>query len=354
MQILFYDGSAPALFSLGMSRNHAFGGAETSIIRIAHGLAPYHQVYVAQHLRRPDNEIAEQGVQYISFDSAHLLKPDVVILLRNHRLVEEVAKRFPSSRLLFWQHNTPPNDLFNFKSQFAKYGYEIIAISNYHHRTIVNRLNGKWWQRLFCPRSEDVKVHMIYAAIEDDLHPDETKWNPFKLLFMSSPRKGLTETLDRFKEVLKHDSRYHLYVTNPGYYPTTLKSFSQVTVLGSLPLHSDVINHIRESFCVFYPQRYKAETFGLVYAESNAVGTPVLAHPVGAASEILSDPSQLVDGGNAKKIIAKLDEWQKNRPTVRANPAFRVSNVIKEWLKLLTSTQSNISISTFNHTDIPR
>ncbi len=56
------------------------------------------------------------------------------------------------------------------------------------------------------------------------------------------------------------------------------------------------MQHIRESLCVFYPQTQRCETFGLVYAESNAVGTPVLAHDFGAAREVLSSPDQLING----------------------------------------------------------
>jgi glycosyltransferase involved in cell wall biosynthesis len=97
-----------------------------------------------------------------------------------------------------------------------------------------------------------------------------------------------------------------------------------------------VLRYVRESLCVFYPQTVHAETFGLVFAEANAVGTPVLAHDFGAAREVLSNPEQLVDGKDPRALIAKLRAWHDGaRAQVAARPEFRASAVIAEWLRLV-------------------
>jgi len=81
--------------------------------------------------------------------------------------------------------------------------------------------------------------------------------------------------------------------------------------------------------------RVFAETFGLVLAESNAVGTPVLTHPLGAAPEVLGTAEQLIDTTDVEAVIQRIMAWRDGqRPVVKANPAFYLSNVANEWLKL--------------------
>ena len=68
------------------------------------------------------------------------------------------------------------------------------------------------------------------------------------------------------------------------------------------------------------------------------MGTPVLAHTFVAASEVLSDSTQLVNGHNPKSIIAKLVEWRNHRPKLVAKPEFRLSRITEDWLRLLQNT----------------
>jgi len=73
----------------------------------------------------------------------------------------------------------------------------------------------------------------------------------------------------------------------------------------------------------------------LVYAESNAVGTPVLTYNKGAASEVLSLP-ELQFASNKQAIIKKFQRWQKfGRPVISGQANFRISNVVRTWKDLL-------------------
>jgi len=111
-----------------------------------------------------------------------------------------------------------------------------------------------------------------------------------------------------------------------------------VVFLGSLS-HDDVLREVRTALCVFYPADKVPETFGLVFAESNAVGTPVLAHPFGAAPELLT-PEQLVDARDINAIIDRLGAWKRGeRPIVGAKEEVRMSNVIRAWERILFSGQ---------------
>lgn len=184
---------------------------------------------------------------------------------------------------------------------------------------------------------------MLYNPIDDHLLPDNTPRDPQKLLFLSSPIKGLEEVLNHFIALNERVKKpFHLYVADPGYkikghrFSTdTLKAMDNVIVLGALS-HDKVIAHLRDSFCIFYPQQTFSETFGIIYAEANAVGTPVISHDIGSAKEVLGGGSQIININEPNRILKTLEDWQaRGAPVVSVNPAFRLSAVISAWEALL-------------------
>jgi glycosyltransferase involved in cell wall biosynthesis len=130
------------------------------------------------------------------------------------------------------------------------------------------------------------------------------------------------------------DPRLKLYVADPGYirdFDARMLDVPGVVKLGSLA-QSTLLKHVQEALCVFYPQRKQAETFGLVYAEANAVGTPVLAHDFGSAREILAPTNPPIDTSNPARIIDTLTSWvAEGGPAVGPNPGFALDNVARKW-----------------------
>lgn len=340
MNILFYDPATPIAYTDLTLKQSALRGTESTIVRIAHALKDYHQITIAQHCRKTIDNQSREGVDYVSFETAHDLNPDVVILLRYHRLLESVATHFPRARHFFWLHNLPSRELHKERNVLAKYDYHLIAVSHFHQQTIEKRLQGKWYQHLFRPKNKTMMppVHVLYNPIEDNLRADETPVNPHQLIFTSSPYKGLEQVLKQFEMVSAHFPDYELLIVSPDKLDGHFILPKRTRLLGSLAPHL-LAQHIRESFCVFYPQTKRIETFGLVYAEANALGTPVLAHDFGAAREVLSDECQLVDGHSNKAILEKIMEWRQCRPLIKAKPAFRLSQVVQTWLALLENNQ---------------
>lgn len=93
---------------------------------------------------------------------------------------------------------------------------------------------------------------------------------------------------------------------------------------------------MRSSLCLFYLNPLFPETFGLALAESNAVGTPVLAHPLGAVPEVILDDRQIINAYHLEKVVERLMLWHKGaRPVVKVNENFRIERVIAHWQKLL-------------------
>ncbi len=123
---------------------------------------------------------------------------------------------------------------------------------------------------------------------------------------------------------------------------------------------------VRRSLCTFHPNFRIPETFGLVYAESHALGTPVLTHDFGAAAEVVGDPRQLLPvkrglpllrggrsvrcrraGGACRRAwprapglfdayVERIRDWRGGaRPVVAPDPRFALDTLAAQWRELL-------------------
>lgn len=355
MKILFIDLTCPVPYNnKSLKGDDIVAGTERSVIQIAEELSKNNEVYVTQHCRI-DDEISENHANYISLNTATCLtgkqQPDVVILLRKYQRLKEFISLYPDAKIFFWMHDLPEIKMRKYISDFIRYNCGVICVSNFHKQITEKTLRGKWYHKLLdiLYRPKTLNIHVIYNPIPNDLTSDNTIIDKNKLIFYSSPNKGLNETLLLFNKLIKIQSKFNLYIANPGYIPLDrckqlnkeLLQNPNIIILGRLN-HEEILKHVRQAFCVFYPQQYKAETFGLVYAEANAVGTPVLAHDFGAAKEVLNNDDQLVDVRQPNAVLNRLINWYKNgRPSVHVKNAFYLSNVAKQWKQLLNFIHDN-------------
>jgi glycosyltransferase involved in cell wall biosynthesis len=201
--------------------------------------------------------------------------------------------------------------------------------------------------------------------VDDALRPDGTAVDPSKLVFFSSPNKGLDFALDAFAELRRALPQLRLLIGNPGYKESGTVSRAGVEFLGALPqarMHAQV----RGALCTFSPNFVIPETFGLVFAESHALGTPVLTHECGAAAEIVGDPRQLLPvraaarcyeaavgglparwrsgparlaaaAGLFDAYVERIRRWHEgSRPQACPDPRFLLSAVTAQWRALLS------------------
>src|SRR6185437_5106944 len=163
-----------------------------------------------------------------------------------------------------------------------------------------------------------VSACTIYNPVDEELHPDGSPIDDRKLVFLSSPNKGLKFTLDAFRAVRRAMPDMPLMVGNPGYKMDGLTRLAGVEFLGPQPQHR-IHAEVRTALCTFFPNFVIPETFGLVFAESKALGTPILTHDCGAAAEIVADPQQLLPVTLAQKLYEKtFSGWS---PGWRSSPA---------------------------------
>lgn len=348
-RILYIDPDCPAAYTDSSLLQKPMGGTEATIIRVTEGLVRQgHQVIVAQGARsHPETSTA--GVQYCPFSLERLEElpeaPDAVVVLNSPKLLRKIRKLYPQAGLYLWMHCFPGKRR---RKMINKYAAEssttILTVSDTLKEHIQSCLRKyPEYGRHSHTGGQLAPVKTIFNPVDDRLQPNNKSVDPRKLVFFSSPHKGLEQVLKAFVEVRKRWPDMRLCLANPGYWPFP-KNFSEeaVEILGSLT-HAEVIEHVREAYCVFYPQNRFKETFGLVFAEANAVGTPVITHPLGASAEVLTDQQQLVDVSQTANVVEVLRQWFENgRPEVRLDERFRLREVLAAWEALLEKKEEKL------------
>lgn len=326
---MFYDGVAPEPYTLETLKVKSLGGTEASCIRIVSKLAiDGYNVVLAQRNRinYHSGSLGLGSITYCPLEADFADKSfDVVISLRDAGHYLKNKEKYPKAKHYLWMHDVVGGD-YRDHMNYHLNGKEsdLICVSNWHKRNILYNVNAK------------LNVKRIYGPLADYCTKTSAAHDPYKLIFFSSPHKGLKGTLEIFVKLRKKDPNFYLKISNPGYFADAKDLPEGVTSLGSLPHHSILMDQVRGSLCTFYPNTVFEETFGLVMAESDAVGTPVLAHPIGAAPEVLSHPKELLDCNDHDKVIERVLAWQGGeRPIVKAKLEFMMNEVIKEWKKIL-------------------
>ena len=346
MNLLFVDPKSWTPYDGASLHEQAEGGTEASLVTIVEGLAATHRVVVEQ-LGRSEPYESSPTLRYLPM---HAPRPfgdepaDVVVILRRIRFASAYRRRFANARLYVWIHNWQRPEVILKRVVLARTGCSLIAVSDALVRAGNRLINGLPARLLgaFAGAGSRVAVHRIYNPVDDGLQVEPVAVDRDRMIFFSTPNKGIWQVLAAFDAVRRALPSMHLDIAGSSaellehYAPgSTVKP--GIRVLGRLP-RQQVLGHVRTSLCVFYPQYEHPETFGLVFAEANAVGTPVIAHDFGAAREVLGDLEQLVDARDHEAVVARVARWrERGRPRVHGRDAFRASTVIGEWRHLLES-----------------
>lgn len=357
-QTVIFDPVAPAPYTLDTLRRQALGGTEATVIRVAEGL----DALVQQHNRQQDDG------RYRSAGAP--LAPSHLLVLREPAAALDQQRRHPGARTWLWLHDlSGPGTgrgakLLAHAARLAQANITLVCVSDFHAAQVRELLGA-------LPGHERPRVVRIYNPVEVQLAPasasaSASDYDPNKLAFFSSPHKGLDYALHLFRHLQRRNPALRLYLANPGYRSAVLDTQAGVVNLGALP-HHELIAHLRSSLCAFYPNYTYAETFGLVLAESNAVGTPVMTHRLGAAAEVLSGDGQFVDVpsvrgladsvfwhwprlrgigerslnllGAARSYETLLERWQQGaRPQVSGQARFSPAAVMACWREELTAS----------------
>ena len=297
------------------------GGTEATVLRVVSGLGRQVPIIVEQAARQMPTR--RGPLAFVPMDLAKR-SDDLTIVINSWKVALTVAKRNPNARVCVWQHVVPGRHNRVMADDLVAAGITLLCVSDSLRKTLAQMLQAA------------VKMQVIYNPISDDLHPEATPRDPDLLIFASAPHKGLDQVLRAFVTLRQTIPALRLELADPGYLSWPVGDLpAGVSHLGVLQ-HAQVVARMRTALCLFYPQQRFAETFGLVIAEANAVGTPALLHRgLGANDEVASDASQCIDGSDPSQIADRVHAWRAHRPLVRVNPAFRLSQVLSTWQTLL-------------------
>jgi len=339
-KILFVDVTSPLAYDPASGNKQAVGGTESSVMRTAELLSLEYDVCVAQQARTNHLVLGENLAYRPLAEALSHFEADEIILLRKFSVLKTLRRQFPRAGLCLWLHTYKSSEYVLKKPFLQKLKVTLVGNSRTHQTHLDAILNQTVAARLLGFGREKVPVRYCYNPIPEPAVKQPARRDPHKLIFLSSPNKGLDQVLEAFQRVRQHVPGLRLCVANPGYRPNAqVANQAGVEALGALP-HAQVMRQVAESLCVFYPQDTFAETFGLIYAEANALGVPVLGCDVGAAREILHPANPLVKAGDYPSMVDLIRQWQKQPPAVNYRSEFSPENVFRQWQALFQNRQA--------------
>lgn len=324
-RIAIVDPCCAAGYDLPDLRTGGLGGTEATVLRVATALRARFDISHFQQ-GRSDRQLSSAG-RLGPLPALERAGPFAAMLVVNRwKVALKLRKCHPETPIFLWLHVYPGRHNRKMGAALKEAGIAVVCVSHTHAARL----------RDFLGVADTPCLHVIHNPLDDGLRPDDTPRDPRRLLFASSPHKGLGQVFGQFAALRRQMPDLTLAVADPGYLAWDTGPVPDgVTFLGALS-HPALIRQMRRALCLFYPQTGFAETFGLVLAEANAVGTPVLVHDgLGANAEIVADARQCVNGENPAQIFERIEAWRRMPPPVSANPAFRIGAVARGWMQLL-------------------
>lgn len=349
--VLFYDPLCRDPYDSATLLERASGGTEASVTRIADALG----AYVVQHNRTEDKGNYRRPGRIAGIEQ--------VVVVRESRALPMLRELYPHAHFYLWVHDqvNPGSKRARRLASTARVLRElkikVICVSDSQRQRVEATLAG-------IGVADQVTARTIYNPVADELRPDGGPVDADKLVFFSSPNKGLAYALDVFGALRRRRPSLRLLVGNPAYKRGLAGGRDGVEYLGPQP-QSRIHASVRGALCTFAPNFVLPETFGLVFAESKALGTPVLTHDCGAAAEVIGDPRQVLPVRSGYRVYeaavhnlpsawrrgpARLAErlglfdayheriasWRAgDRPQVGPDPRFALASVAAQWRALL-------------------
>lgn len=329
--LIIADLTTPKPYEKQSLEVHGLGGTEASVIRIAEGLGALGaRVGVVEHnLNVP---LMGENAFYLPASMIDEIDTHNFVSLRGTHFLD----RWPAARKYSWHEDLPGEVFKTMREAFVKYKTTVIAASQWHKGVLENEIH-------IADAGDNPPVTHIYNPVEDSLFVPknvDVKYDRNKLCWVASPHKGFSEALKMFNKLIEVSGNqdFRLYIFNPGYmHNSDIYQNRFIVDVGPVPC-KELWQQVSESLCLFYPTEFE-ETFGNIAAESNAVHTPVLTCKKAALAETVSSEKQFVPY-DTDAVIERVMQWHSgDRPKVWGQDRFRLSNVLMDWVKLLSRPQ---------------
>jgi glycosyltransferase involved in cell wall biosynthesis len=322
--VVFLDVTTPRPYFSGTLQTEPLGGSEASLIRVAEGLGQAGlKVGVFEH--NLNQTLDGDFARYFPLDDIrHAKSISHLVAFRSNAGFD----LFPQAKKYAWFEDEPDERYQALREQFVNVNATAIAVSEWHKKELTKQ---------FCDAksSKNPNIVCLSNPVPDEIYTTlPFAYDKNKLVWLSAPHKGLLEAATLFESLKRKAPDLRLHIFHPGYSEVEQKNIDGIVWEKPLPC-AQVWQHVREALCVFYPTAFH-ETFGCIAAEANALGTPVATYPLAGLSETVSSATEFAPVGDNATLLQNVLRWhQGDRPIVRGQDKFKLSNVVKDWLKVL-------------------
>ncbi|WP_174804258.1 glycosyltransferase family 4 protein [Martelella limonii] len=317
-------------YTLSALESGALSGAEAISMRVARIQGSNFRFHFYQNGR---NDIDRDSCGFYrpieAMRADDLAGVQAIVVISSWKAALKARRLNPHCPIMLRLHSNPGRHNRRMGNALADADIEIVCVSKSHARHVREFLSAEN-ERL-------PKISSIYNPVDDTLLPNATQRDRNRMFFPGTPLKGMSEVLTKFELLRQALPELRLDIAEAGnmIWPDG-KPPAGVTFLGRLE-DDEMIDQMRRSLCIFYPQTRYQEPFGLPLAEANAVGTPVIAdEALDINREILGAGGQCIDTSNLPALAGKIEEWQKALPVLPVSPQFRLSAIAAIWARKLT------------------
>ncbi len=294
------------------------------------GGSEFEQILLLEELvKNGKNVMSINNTPVASYENGVHYYPKEVLKIQNFKcktLILERTTPVPTNiefeKILIWATDIP-NDTYSVHGQwFNNPKATLITVSDWHGSLFANVHNKK----------------TIYNMIPDSVYDMKLAKNFNKFIYTSAAQKGLTPTVDWFKEIKKNYffKKTELLVLNPGYDQVDIELLkkNKINFGGTLPFNY-VLMETASSGVLFYVNAMP-ETFGIsvVLAEILGCAPFVLClNGYGALKEVCNSP-YITD--NTEEFQKNLIEFTKKQNSYKISAKdFRSTTIIKDWLSIV-------------------
>lgn len=315
-------------------KTKGLGGSETALVQMAKLLKQLTGRPVKVFNMREEDLIAESGVEYIS----------------NKRLNEYLSQKLPFIHIA-WRHNIKLtnartylwcHDLVTGTVESVQNFDKIICLSDFHKNYVMAKQNV----------SPD-KIYLSRNGIDPKKFNFERKQkDPNKLVFMSSPDRGLDRAMLICDELIKThpDIKLHVYYGLENLYKYGLKDLAEklkqmmsernYVVYHGFTEQSKMYYDISDAVCLIHACTF-IETFMITAIEMLALQIYTVIRSLGAISNTLADAASkghctLIDGLDINEYVDAVKHVLDNKlwEKVECNyDQYSWEGVAKEWIK---------------------
>ena len=341
-KVLFFDAVAPYEYNFDILKKKGLGASESYLLSVANELKKNFDVDISTakvKYNYTQNDIVFKQLSLQNLDDNY----NTIIIQRNPQNLKTLKKKYPKAKFIIWLHDFFESSIWGSLTthdlQYIIDNTTLLCVSDWH--------KNNFSTNLILRKIKNAKIKFIHFFIDDKKNIAELPidYDKNKLCFFSAGHKGLEFTLRVFENLHKINPKFKLYIGNPTYdQKNTFDNNKGAVINLQNQTRDQVLWHMRGSLATLHLNNVYPETFGCVNAESNLVGTPVLAYDLGATKEVLFDAEKQlvnpnpyrVDLNDLTIITETILTWYKgDRPKVKLNPLFDKQIITKKWIDLI-------------------